>query len=159
MASKIGFRVAVGPHIALILQRIAQPVGQCELMGQISWRIKWAHTGGCTSWLPGCCGPTRMYRQEWRICIKVQREYFSSAANLLPINSVGPHVVVVRQRIAQPMGQRDSMGQISWSIKWAHAGTCAERFQHAMGQLDFILRSGASASKTATSIWLRRPIC
>ena len=94
-------------------------------MGQISWRIKWAHTGGCPSWLPGCCGPTQIYRKEWRICIKDQRKHFAWAAKLLLINSAGPHVVVVRQRIAQSMGQRDSMGQISWRIKWGHTGGCA----------------------------------
>jgi hypothetical protein len=53
------------------------------------------HTGDCASWLPGFCGPTWIYRQKRHICIKDQCEHFALAANLLPMNSVGPHVVLV----------------------------------------------------------------
>lgn len=34
------------------------------------------------------------HRLDWRIYIKDQRKDFSSAANQLPINSVGPHLVL-----------------------------------------------------------------
>ena len=97
-------------------------------------------------------GPREFIGRSSAFASKTKREHLASAANLLPVNSAGPHVVVVRQRIAQPMGQRDSMGQISWRINGPIQVVAQVGFRVAVGPHKFIGRSGAFASKTNANI-------
>src|SRR5260221_584724 len=66
--------LTAGPHDSLVREPFLCLMGQCELIAQILWYMKWAHARSCTRGSPGFCGPTHARRQRQCIFIAGQCE-------------------------------------------------------------------------------------
>jgi len=128
-----GSTPAAGPCERLVQQPVLCWMGQCELIAQILWHRKWAHSRTLHKGFQTAVGQLELISN-----IRAFNPWANSIIFPGSGPAVGPHESLMRQPILCWMGQCKLIAQILWCRKWAHLRTLHKGFQTAVGQLELI---------------------